>query len=168
MAAMNEGATGPGGGNPRPPFRALLTPHRSLSRRDFVLLIAALGGLSFTVGVAFTLVGAWPVLGFFGLDVLLVYCAFHLSERAAQAFEMVEIVDGRLTLTQVDPKGAAKAFEFEPYWVRVELVGPNETGLQLALTSHGRRLVFAGFLSHEEKQGFATRLVDALRPYQPA
>ena len=51
-------------------FSALLTPHRSLNRTGFVVLMVFLSVVSFAAGLAFLLMGAWPVLGFFGLDVL--------------------------------------------------------------------------------------------------
>src|SRR5882724_5138615 len=58
-------------------FSAVVTPHRSLSRAGFLIVMAALGGISFVAGTAFLLLGAWPVFGFFGLDVLLVYSWFR-------------------------------------------------------------------------------------------
>ena len=54
-------------------FSARVTPHRSLNRTGFTVLMAFVGVVSFVAGIAFYLMGAWPVLGFFGLDVLLIY-----------------------------------------------------------------------------------------------
>ena len=58
-------------------FSAVLTPHRSLGRVGFLVLMALIGGISFVAGIVFLLIGAWPVFGFFGLDVLLLYWAFR-------------------------------------------------------------------------------------------
>ena len=58
-------------------FSARVTPHRSLNRTGFLVLMAFIGVVSFVAGVAFCLMGAWPVLGFFGLDVLVIYWAFR-------------------------------------------------------------------------------------------
>ena len=69
----------------------MLTPHRSLGPTGFLILMAVLGGVSFAAGIVFLLVGAWPVFGFFGLDVLLIYCAFRLNYRAARAYEEVTV-----------------------------------------------------------------------------
>ena len=55
----------------------MLTPHRSLSPTGFLIFMAVLGGISFVTGMVFLLAGAWPVFGFLGLDVLLVYWAFR-------------------------------------------------------------------------------------------
>jgi len=54
-------------------FSALVTPHRSLSRVGFFVLMAVITAVSFAGGMVFYLVGAWPVGFFFGLDALLIY-----------------------------------------------------------------------------------------------
>ena len=85
-------------GNPYDPdaaepvlFSALLTPHRSLNRTGFVLVMAFLSVISFAAGVAFLLMGAWPVFGFFGLDVLVIYWAFRVNFRRAAATEEITV-----------------------------------------------------------------------------
>ncbi|MGE3067397.1 MAG: DUF2244 domain-containing protein, partial [Hyphomicrobiaceae bacterium] len=55
-----------------PAFRAMLTPYRSLSPTGFIVLMAALSAISFITGMIFFLSGAWPVMGFCGLDVLFI------------------------------------------------------------------------------------------------
>ncbi len=72
-------------------FSAVITPHRSLSATGFFLLMAAFGLLSFVAGLACMLAGAWPVFGFFGLDVLLLYWAFKVNYRRAAAYEEVKV-----------------------------------------------------------------------------
>ena len=66
-------------------FSAIVTPHRSLGSLGFLILMVAVGGISFAAGIAFLMMGAWPVFGFFGLDVFLVYLAFRANYRAAAA-----------------------------------------------------------------------------------
>ena len=53
-------------------FSAVITPHRSLGSTGFLILMLAIGGVSFVSGMVFLLLGAWPIFGFLGLDVLLV------------------------------------------------------------------------------------------------
>ena len=65
-----------------PLFSAIITPHRSLSSIGFLVLMAAIGIVSFLAGILFLVLGAWPVVGFFGLDVLLIYWAFRINYRA--------------------------------------------------------------------------------------
>jgi uncharacterized membrane protein len=122
----------------------------------------AIGAVSFITGMVFYLMGAWPVMGFFGLDVLLVYVAFKLNYLAARAFELVELTPSVLTLTQVTPTGKSKSFEFNPYWVRVLFTERPDGGNHLKLASHGRELEFARLLNDEERRAFAEVLSAAL------
>lgn len=143
-------------------FSAILLPHRSLSRKGFLAVMAAIGAISFVSGVIFISVGAWPVTGFFGLDVLLVYFAFRLNYRAARLFERVELDERELRITRVHPSGRTEGWSFNPYWVRFELTKHENAADELTLSSHGRRLIFGAFLSDCEKQSFATALGKAL------
>src|SRR5262249_42135057 len=86
-------------------FRALLTPHRSWRPSGFLVLMAALSGISFVRGLAFYLAGAWPVMGFFGLDVALIYLAFRLNSRSGRLYETVELTPGLFSWTRVHPSG---------------------------------------------------------------
>ena len=72
-------------------FRAFLLPHRSLGRKGFIILMGVISAISFLTGLAFYMLGAWPVMGFFCLDVLLIYGAFRLNYRAARLYELVEL-----------------------------------------------------------------------------
>jgi uncharacterized membrane protein len=144
------------------PFRAVLHPHRSLDPRGFLILMLALGTVSFVTGLVFLSMGAWPVMGFFGLDVLLVYLAFKLNYRAARAYELVELTPATLKLTRVTPSGRSKEFEFNPYWVRVRFIEHPDGSNNLKLTSHGREFEFGRLLNDEERRDFARVLEGAL------
>jgi uncharacterized membrane protein len=144
-------------------FSAVLTPHRSLSRTGFIVLMAALGGVSFIAGMVFLIAGAWLVFGFFGLDVLLVYWAFRANYRAADAYEEVTVTASELTLRKVSPAGQVRQWTLNPLWVRLDKVTHPELGLQrLFLISRGKRLALASFLGPKEKESFARALGEAL------
>jgi uncharacterized membrane protein len=153
--------------NDQPPeakiFSAVLTPHRSLSRRGFLMLMLILGGVSFVTGVAFLRAGAWPVLGFCGLDVLLMYWAFQVNYRRAKAYEQVTVTSSELTVRQVSHRGSIREWTLNPVWVRLDRVVHAEFGIErLFLVSHGRRLAIAAFLGPHEKESFAVALSAAL------
>lgn len=144
-------------------FRAVLHPHRSLEPKGFLILMIGIGGVSFIAGMAFLLMGAWPVMGFFGLDVLLVYIAFKLNYRAARAYELVELTPDTLTVTRVSPSGKSRRFEFNPYWVRLLFTESHDGSNRLSIVSHGKQLEFGRLLNDDERRDFATALKDALR-----
>ena len=144
-------------------FSAVLTPHRSLGRRGFLVLMAILSGFSFVTGLVFFLAGAWPVLGFCGLDVLLMYWAFKVNYRRAKAYEQVTVTSSELTVRQVSHRGSVREWTLNPIWVRLDRVVHAEFGIErLFVVSHGRRLAIAGFLGPREKESFALALAAAL------
>jgi uncharacterized membrane protein len=146
-----------------PIFAAVITPHRSLSSTGFLIVMLAIGGLSFVSGVGFLMLGAWPVFGFLGLDVLLVYWAFRANFRAARAYEEVTVTATELTVRKVSHHGAVREWTLNPVWVRLDRAVHEEFGIErLFLVSHGRRLSVANFLSPDEKASFATALAAAL------
>lgn len=148
---------------PRVFFDAVLMPHRSLGAGGFWLLMALISGVSFVSGMYFVLKGAWPVTGYFGLDVLLIYLAFKASYRSARLYETVKLTEDELIVERVSPSGRRARWTFQPYWLRVEMDDPPEHASQLVLTSHGRSLVIGSFLSPDERFEVAEGLKDALQ-----
>lgn len=144
-------------------FSAVITPHRSLTPRGFLIVMLTIGALSFISGMSFLLRGAWPVFGFCGLDVLLVYWAFRANFRSARAYEEVTVTASELTVRKVSHRGGVREWTLNPLWVRLERIVHDEFGIQrLFLVSHGRRLAIAGFLGPAEKASFAVALSNAL------
>lgn len=143
-------------------FNAVVRPHRSLSARGFLIVMLGVAATNFVAGIAFLLRGAWPVLGFCCLDVVLVYWAFRANYRAARAYETVQLSDGELRVRRIDAKGREKIFTFQPYWVRLDLVEQPDESTNLYLRSHGRSLELAHVLSPAERLDFAQALRAAL------
>jgi uncharacterized membrane protein len=145
-------------------FSAQLTPHRSLSRNGFLVLMGFLTAVSFAAGVAFTLMGAWPVFGFFGLDVLAVYWAFRINFRRAQAIEEITITPSELRVRRVSHRGHVVEWVLNPLWVQLDQKTHAEFGIEkLYLVSRGRRISVASFLGADEKASFAKALITALQ-----
>jgi uncharacterized membrane protein len=144
-------------------FSALLTPHRSLNRTGFVVLMAFLSVVSFVAGVAFLLMGAWPVFGFFGLDVLVIYWAFKVNFRTAQAREEILVTPCELRVRRVSHRGHVAEWVLNPLWVRLDQQVDEEYGVErLYLVSAGRHVSIGRFLGPDEKASFAKALNAAL------
>jgi len=144
-------------------FSAVITPHRSLGRVGFLVLMGIFGAISFIAGLLFLVAGAWPVFGFFSLDMLLLYWAFRLSYRHAHAYEEVEVTSSALTVRKVSHHGASREWVLNPLWVKLDKVVHEEFGIErLLLVSRGKRLAIASFLSPHEKASFAQELGAAL------
>jgi len=144
-------------------FSALLTPHRSLNRTGFVVLMVFLSLVSFVAGVAFLMMGAWPVVGFFGLDVLVIYWAFKVNFRRAQAREEISMTPSELRVRRISHRGHVVEWVLNPLWVRLDQQVHQEYGVErLYLVSKGRHVSIGRFLGPDEKASFAKALNAAL------
>lgn len=144
-------------------FSALLTPHRSLNRAGFLAVMLFVSVVSFAAGIAFLMMGAWPVFGFFGLDALAIWWAFRVNFRAARACEEIVVTASELRVRRVSHRGHVAEWVLNPLWVRLDQEVSEEFGVEhLYLVSRGRRLQVAGLLGPGEKASFAKALLAAL------
>jgi uncharacterized membrane protein len=140
-----------------------LTAHRSLSPKALRRLLLAFAALSLAVSLPFAALGAWPVVGFMGLDVLLVYVAFRANSRAAKSTERVFVSPLELRLAKISTTGSSKEWKFHPWWTRLERETDEEFGLRkLAWVSHGTAVEIAACLGPAEKEEFARVLTRAM------
>ena len=145
-------------------FSALLTPHRSLSHTGFLAVMAFVSVVSFAAGLAFLMMGAWPVLGFFGLDVLAIYWAFRINFRRARAREEIRVTPSELRLRRISHRGHVVEYVLNPLWVQLDRKTHPEYGVEkLYLLSNGRRVAIGSFLGPDEKASFANALTAALQ-----
>lgn len=127
-----------------------------------------LGLISLAVGIGFVSVGAWPVIGFFGLDVALVYVAFRLSYRSGRQRETIRLVDDAFTVEHLGVQGDRRTWRFQPFWLRVILEERGEDWNRLLVASHGRSLVIGAFVTAATRRELAATLRDALRRWRDA
>lgn len=145
-------------------FQAVITPHLSLSGRGVVMVIGSIAILNALTSGAFLLLGAWPVVGFLGLDVAAIALAFFMCRRAARRREELSLTIRELLVRDVPVSGAARETRFNPYWTRLKRHAIEDEGVvALDLTSHGRALRIAAALSPPERADFADALEAALR-----
>lgn len=147
----------------QPLFSARLTPHRSLTQAHVRLLLIVFGFACLVTAIPFIALGAWPVAGFFGLDVALLYVAFRANFRDARAFEQISVTPFELHLAKVTPSGARTDWRFNPLWVRLEKEEDEEFGLQkLAVAVRSAKVEVGSYLGPDEKVEFADHLSRAL------
>jgi len=149
-------------------FERVLLPHRSLPPRGFHLLMLLLGLLSLAVGIGFVALGAWPVCGFFGLDVAALYLAFRLSYRSARQREVVRLAGDDFTVERVDIYGERALWRFQPFWLRIILEERADRSNRLVVASHGKSLVIADFLGAPMRRELAHSLRAALKAWRAA
>lgn len=145
-------------------FNAVLTPNRSLSPIGFAILLGLVGAISFAAGIMFVRMGAWPVFGFFGLDVALLYWAFKRNYADGEVREMIEVTEHELIVTRFTQDVQVREQRFLRSWARIELAEDKVRELigSLTIHCHGKTTEIASFLGPDERKEFFKALQRAL------
>lgn len=147
-----------------PLFAAELTPHRSLSARGGWIVVGLIALFAALPGLIFLSMGAWPIIGFMGLDVLAIATALYISMRRGKRREQITVWTDQLEWTATDAKGGKTLRRFNPKTVRLLLDrDADEKTLALRLRHGKDELEVGGFLSTDDKSSFAKALGTALR-----
>lgn len=147
----------------RPVFDATITPYRSLGQDGFRIVMTLICMISVAASIPFMVLGAWPVAGFFGLDLIALFIAFKANFNAARAFERIVVTPLEVLLRKVSHHGREKIWRSNPAWTKLEREDDEDYGLlELSLVSRGQRTVIASALSPQEREGFARALGTAL------
>lgn len=143
--------------------RYTLRPNRSLDWRTtkrVFLGFAACMGLFSAYWVA---QGAWLVLPFFGLELLVLGLGLYLSARAGSRREVIEIDGAQLRVLR-GGRRLERADCLPRYWSRVVL--STDPGgwypSRLWLVSHGRRVPVGAALVEQERLALAAELTRQL------
>ena len=147
----------------RPFFTAVLTPYRSLSPNGLLILMACLGMVSFVAGIVFWQIGAWPIFGFFGLDLVLIWLAFRWNYASAKRFEEVSVSRSEILIRKVGPRKQTQEYRFNPLWVRLSVDRVEDEGVtKIALNSRGETVAIGNFLNPDDRTSFAGAMANAL------
>ncbi len=155
----------PAAGAPSPPvlFEAVLKPRRSLGPRGIALLSAAVGAASLTTGAVFWIAGAWPVIGFCGVDAFLLWLLLRLNQRRGERrYEAIRLTEAALTIEHGDHRGVFARVTLQPYWLRIETDQSEFGQSRVTLSSHGQSVTIGWFLSPVERVALAEALKGAL------
>jgi uncharacterized membrane protein len=148
--------------SPAPLLDLTINPHRSLPPRGFAIVMGVLCAASFLSGCVFVALGAWPVVGFLGFDILLVWIAFRVSYARAAASERLTLHADRFEVVRTDRRGHVDRRAFEPYWLRVEVEHRGAGAPVVKLASHGRTTAVGKFLGAPQRLELARTIEAAL------
>ncbi|MGL4488190.1 MAG: DUF2244 domain-containing protein [Rhizobiaceae bacterium] len=141
---------------PKADFHAILTPYRSLGPQGFKILMAILLGCWLIVGLAFLHIGAWPIVGFFGLDVLAIYLAFRFNYRSARQHEEVRLSRDELLVRKVAVSGKEVSHQFNPFWTKLSVARHPEIGVTaMTLASRQQSVRVGDFLNPDDRESFS-------------
>ena len=140
-----------------------LWPYRSLSLKGFRIFMASLASLMSFIATGFYLLGAWPVIGFLGAEILIVWFAFKLNYRAGQLVETVEITPHFVQITRTNWRGQNHRQTIESPWVYAEITKEEEHKPRLFLRAHSQKMEIGTFMPPVEKASLAKAINEALR-----
>ena len=147
----------------KPTFSAVLTPHRALDGQGIrvVMIITCL--LAAIPGLIFFFMGAWPIVGFWGLDVLALFWALTHSRRDIYGFEEITLYQDQLNVRRVTPKGHETVHRLNPFWTKIEILKDFEDRVtDIILKSREQKLPIGSFLNPDDKTSFASAFSNAL------
>lgn len=146
-----------------PEFSAKLTPHRSLSRTGFIWLIGLIAFTCATSSLMFFALGAWPIVIFLGVDVLIIWLAFKLNYRDGRCFEEILVWPHQLIVRKVSASGKESKFLFNPFWARFDVERHDEYGVTaMKLREQDREIEVGSFLNPDDRESFARAFSHAL------
>ncbi|MDP3523064.1 MAG: DUF2244 domain-containing protein [Hoeflea sp.] len=149
--------------NDEPLFEAVLSPHRSLGRTGFVILMTLVTVITLIHMVIFVKIGAWPIFAFFSIDLLLLFGAFWLSYRSGRMREFIRMSRTDLEVKKVSPSGRAVDHRFNPFWTRFTIDRHDEIGITgMQISGQGRQTDVGSFLNPDDKESFASAFQRAL------
>ncbi|MBV8446612.1 MAG: DUF2244 domain-containing protein [Hyphomicrobiales bacterium] len=144
-------------------FEATLTPHRSLRRGGFRLVMTLCCLSAVVSSIPFIIFGAWPVAGFYGLDILALFIAFEVNYRRARAEERVRLTYVELLLRKITHRGETSEWRFNPLWARLLLDEDEEFGaLRLSVVAGRQTVPIGEFLAPSQRRDLAKALGAAL------
>ena len=146
-------------------YKITLYPYRSLSKIGFFILMLVLGIISFIAGITFMIKGAWPVFGFFGLDVLLVYIFFKINFRSGKQKEVIILTENQLIIKFYDSKKLLKVRYLDANWLKINLIKLKNEISKLQISSKKNTVIIGSFLRYQEKVDVTKSLKKVLKKY---
>jgi uncharacterized membrane protein len=138
----------------------LLAPNCSLQPRAAVLFFATICLVSFSIAAIFALHGLWPIMPFAGLEMLVLGWALRLNLRRRHCLETITVSEDCVEVEARDGLQTRRVV-FPRHWARVKLraAGSRLHPSRLTIESHGRVLEVGAFLTEQERQALAGRLM---------
>ena len=127
-------------------FSRVARRNNSLSSTGRLFVFAFIFAVSIGIAAGFALLGAWLILPFAGLEMLVLYLAFRYVDRRAGDFERIAIAGDRVEI-EICEAGRSSSYEFNRCWAQLV----SREGERLALRSHGREVEIGRYLDDEQR-----------------
>jgi|TARA_B110000483_G_scaffold13173_1_gene14992 uncharacterized membrane protein len=140
--------------------------NQSLTTRGLYILMFFITIPASYIGISFYVLGAWPVLGFMGFEILLIYIAFKILFYKNKFYEHIILDSEKLNILFKKKNKIIKKIELEPTWVQVKIEKIYENEDTLIVSSHGKKIILANYLIPEERLKLAGKIKSGLREWK--
>lgn len=134
-------------------LRVLLTPNRSLSWQGNVRIWLALLALSVVIVTGFSLIGAWLIIPFAGLELVALAYGIYLTSRACQRQEVLWIDGDDIHLEKGRKRKQAEwTFPIRYARLRIHSAPHPFTPARLSLAHRDTEISIGGFLNIDDTE----------------
>jgi len=143
-------------------FKAEITPHRSLSLRGTRRVIGFVCTVSLCTTTLFWHLGAWPIAGFNGAEILLAVILLYMHRSSGRQREVLMLCESCLRIVRTDARGEASERVLPNGWLNVVLAERPGRVPGLFILDRGQLVEVAATLGEVEKRDLAEALKEAL------
>jgi uncharacterized membrane protein len=145
----------------------IIRPTLSLTPKTMLQLYAAIVVVTLGINMGFVFAGAWMVLVFGGLELVVLGAAFWLVYRASQREEIVSINGDELRITKRDHARITNEWKYLRYWTHVLLEREWKEWYpsRLYIRSKGKSVEIGKCLNNEERKDLAEQLKEVINGY---
>ena len=149
--------------NNRGAGRFLVRPNCSLSWRDALRFYIGMVLVTFGIAIAFAMKGAWLILPFAGLEMLVLGIALYIVARRNASWQSISISNDLVEVVEHGRSNEQRSFQRA--WASVVHEHPRINGhpSRLLIRSHGRSLEVGACLGETEKAYLARELGKVMR-----
>jgi uncharacterized membrane protein len=132
-----------------------------------LLFVAIVSFLAIAISLRFVLLGAWMVMPFALLEIIVLGGGFYAYERATAYREVIALRDDQLLVTR-EARSGNDEWSFQPYWVQVLLQMDPRSWYpsRLLIRSHGRQIEVGSCLTEEEREQLFCDLKGSLTEFR--
>lgn len=139
-------------------FEIVARPNSSLTAKGRVYAVMIIATISLVVAIAFSLIGAWFVLPFAGLELVGIGFAFYFIHCHSQDYESIVIFGDEVSVEKRSYKAVSKMV-FNRYWAKVFLRMMPSGDQLLLLRSHGKEIDFGrSYMTNDQRLDLAKQL----------
>lgn len=140
-------------------LRFLIRPNRSLSCRAMAQVFSVAAVALLGIGAGFAAAGAWLVLPFAGLELLVLWLVFRWLRLHAGDYELLELDEDSVVVT-VRRGADSRTDRLSRQWATVveSPSGGRWGGMRLLLRSHGEIIEVGRDLTDDDKRSLAAKL----------